>query len=409
MSTKQPSAKPSICLVYDRVTTRYGGAEYLLQQLLQIFPDSPLYTIFYNPNAATWVEKKRVRAVITMPGAFTDILQKLSTPILPLAFESLDLSSYDIVISVSSAEAKGVLTRPNQLHINYLFSSPKYLSKSSEKYLRSHAVFKIPGTFWLARFLFKYLSWWDQAAAARPDYIIPLSKMIYSQLTGSYARNLLEPIYPPVEIPTQLIPHKLTKKPFFLSLSRLVWYKRVDLAIAAAVKTNSVLVVAGTGTMQSQLHKQAAKHGYIRKKKQSIATALTEAENERKLLIFLNAVTDQEKASLLASAQATIQMGKEDFGIVAVESLAHGTPVILYSKSGAAEVVRNGRDGLVLPTQSIQALAVAISKIRQVQFSRSDLREQAVKVSAKQFQKAIQTIVYDVWKSHTRGVKTYAT
>ncbi len=403
------SPKPKICLVYDRVTTKYGGAEYLLQQLLEVFPDAPLYTVLYNPKIANWVEQNRVRAVLTTTSPLTNVWQKLLTPFLPLAFESLDLNEYNIIISISSAEAKGVLTSPNQAHINYLFSPPKYLAKESASYLRSHGVFKIPGLLTLAQLPLKYLRWWDQAAAARPDHIIPISKRMAAHLRGSYAKNLLDPIYPPVAMPKGPVKTQQTATPYFLSLARLVWYKRIDLAIAAALNTNALLVIAGEGTMGRTLLAQAGKSAYERRKTQTIAQCICDANNSGKHIVFLNAVTQQEKSALLSAAIATIQMGKEDFGIVAIESLSHGTPAILFAKSGAAEIVRNGQDGLVLFSQTTSSLSDAFERINTMHFSDESLRKQAKKVSAKMYQKAIKTIVYDVWKTHSNGVKNYAT
>lgn len=403
------SPKPKICLVYDRVTTKYGGAEYLLQQLLEVFPDAPLYTVLYNPKIANWVEQNRVRAVLTTTSPLTNVWQKLLTPFLPLAFESLDLSEYDIIISISSAEAKGVLTSPNQAHINYLFSPPKYLAKESASYLRSHGVFKIPGLFTLAQLPLKYLRWWDQAAAARPDHIIPISKRMAAHLRGSYAKNLLYPIYPPVAMPKGPVKMQQTATPYFLSLARLVWYKRIDLAIAAALNTETRLVIAGEGTMKSSLLAQAGEHAYKRQSGQTISQCFTHAAKTSKTIIFLNNVSPDEKNQLLSDAIATIQMGKEDFGIVAVESIAHGTPAILFAESGAAEVIRNKQDGVILTAQSQSDLLLAFTQIKNMHFSASDSRKQAEKVSKKKYQNAMKTIVYDVWKTHFIGVKNYAT
>ncbi|NCN82906.1 MAG: glycosyltransferase family 4 protein [Candidatus Pacebacteria bacterium] len=409
MSTATHLPKPKICLVYDRLTTQYGGAEYLLQQLLEVFPDAPLFTALYNQSIIKWVDKKRVHALLTTRSQIANKLYPFFAPLLPLAFESLDLSSYSIVISISSAEAKGVLTNPNQLHINYLFSPPKYLKTKNNAYLRSYGVFKLPGMLALAQLPLRYLRWWDQAAAARPDYIIPISKTMHTQLSGSYAKNSLAPIYPPVAAQTAAHSGKSpTKKPYFLSLSRLVWYKRIDIAIAAAQNTNSLLLIAGEGTMKSELQKQAGQLAANRLVGESITECVKNALANEQIIIFLGPVSPQEKNNLLSNAQATVQMGTEDFGIVAIESLAHGTPAIVFSQSGAAEIIRNERDGLVLANQTEKDLSLAFKRVQMMTFSPNNLREQAKKVSAEKYKKAMKTIVYDVWKTHCNGVKNYA-
>ena len=400
--------KPKICLVYDRVTTKHGGAEYLLQQLLSLFSEAPLFTALYDQTQTPWVQPKRVRASILNRWRIIKKWSEICTPLLPLAFEALDVSGYDIVISISSAEAKGVLTKPSQIHLNYLFSPPKYLEQKSSAYLRTYKVLKLPGMLTLAQAPLKYLRWWDQAAAARPDYIIPITTTMCKQLRGSYTKNLLPSIYPPIAIPSlpalknTAIP---TTQPYFLSLSRLVWYKRIDLVIAAALERQVILLVGGEGVMKHQLIKQANQAAGVRRNHETIAHCIEAARTQGKTIVFLGAVSDQEKTSLLIHAQATVQLGKEDFGLVAIESLAHGTPAIVFSQSGAAEIIRDQYDGFVLSEQSIPALSRAFTNIQTHIFSRSSLRKRAQIVAAQQFKKAMKTIVYDVWKSHIAGEK----
>ena len=409
MSTSPHSkTKPNVCLVYDRVTTKYGGAECLLQHLLDLFPAAPLYTAVYNPNRTPWVIPSRVRSSFASRWWFVRRWYQFFSPIFPLVFEQFDLSTFDIIISISSAEAKGVLTSPKQLHISYLFSPPKYLAKNNAAYLYSYKLLTIPAIRSLAELPLRYLRWWDQAAAARPDYTIPISNTIAKQISGSYTNIMLEPIYPPIAVPPlskikQAM--RLTTAQYFLSLSRLVWYKRVDLAVSVAQKTGDLLLIAGEGVMKKQLLKQADRRGAIRQKNELISDCIRRAIKHNRNIIFLNTVSEKEKTALLTHAQATLQLGKEDFGIVAIESLGHETPVILFADSGAAEVLRNKQVGILLASQNTKALERAFYEIKKMTFSPSYLRKLALSFSPEIYKRRMQKIVYDVWAIHKNGHK----
>src|SRR5258708_2622600 len=166
------STSPKVALVYDRVNTHYGGAENVLLALHQIYPSAPLYTSVYNPQTATWAKVFDVRTSFLQKFPFAKKFHRLYVALMPLAFESFDLSEFDIVISISSAEAKGVLTKPNQLHVCYLLTPTRYLWSHAEEYQKDWLTGPIRAL------IFNYLRWWDQSAALRPDIFIPISQLV---------------------------------------------------------------------------------------------------------------------------------------------------------------------------------------------------------------------------------------
>ena len=199
---------PRIALVYDRVNTPYGGAEKVLLALHQAFPQAPLFTSVFHPRAV-WAKIFKIKTSFLQKVPFANQLHRFFVPLMPLAFESLDLSMYDIIISVTSAEAKGIITRPNQLHVCYMLTPTRYLYSHRAHYEQTHWPFKIPLLNFFSRKLFDYLTWWDQVAAQRPDVIIPISGLVKKRIEKYYQRAVSDVIYPPVDLNEQK-----TKKDF---------------------------------------------------------------------------------------------------------------------------------------------------------------------------------------------------
>ncbi|MEA2056669.1 MAG: hypothetical protein U9O78_03095, partial [Patescibacteria group bacterium] len=163
-------------LVYDRVNTRYGGAEQILTAFFELFPQADLYTSVFDQEQAKWVKPHRVKPSFLQKLPLAKSRHRAFLPLMPFAFENLNLSDYDLVISVTSAEAKGVITKPEQLHLCYLLSPPRYLYSHRQRYLQSRLILKIPPFAFVAKKILDYLTWWDQVAIYRPDVVIPLSK-----------------------------------------------------------------------------------------------------------------------------------------------------------------------------------------------------------------------------------------
>src|SRR3972149_11167425 len=210
-------------LVYDRVN-KWGGAGRDLLALHELFPDAPLYTSVYNPKAALWAKvfPKVVPSFLnTIP--FAKDKHEHFAYLMPLAFESLDFSQYDLVISVTSEAAKGIITKPKTLHVCYCLTPTRYLWSHHELYFKD-PVFKA-----IAKPSIRYLKVWDKVAAHRPDIIVAQSKVVQERIKRCYKRSS-KIIYPPVNVEFFSRDLEVKKDKFFLLVSRLVAYKRVDLA-----------------------------------------------------------------------------------------------------------------------------------------------------------------------------------
>jgi glycosyltransferase involved in cell wall biosynthesis len=306
-------------------------------------------------------------------------------PLLPLAFESFDLSEYDIVISITSAEAKGVLTLPNQLHICYLLTPTRYLYSHVETYLdASKKIF--PGFKLLTTKVLDYIRWWDQAASSRPDAYISISRLVSSRLKKYYHKKAVACIYPPVSLQKSTknivatIPSNFDE--FYLVVSRFVPYKGIDLAIKATHKLNKKLLIVGSGPDKKTLQKLAA---------------TTEKPNN---IVFLENQSTQQIHALMKAAKALLMPGIEDFGITALESLAAGTPVILHTDSGAAELISHKKTGIHLQEVSVNGLIDAIEQLEQTTFLKQEMKKTVAKYDTTQFKNNIQQVVTTLWKEH---------
>lgn len=337
---------PRIALVYDRANTPFGGAEQVLLALHQAFPKAPLFTSVYHPRA-TWARNFKIKTSFLQKIPFAKNFHRYFVPLMPLAFESLDLSEYEIIISVTSAEAKGIITRPEQLHICYLLTPTRYLYSHRAHYEQTHWPFKVPIIRFFSQKLFDYITWWDQVAAHRPDVMIPISQLVKTRAEKYYKRELKAPIYPPFN-PTELTSdsEEYSLKPFylpdeyFLIISRLVPYKRIDLAIRAAQKLNKNLVIIGSGPDFNRLQKIASEK-----------------------IFFLGQVSLIQKKSILSQAKAVLMPGLEDFGITAIEALLSQKQIILHQNSGAAELIKKQPGVILLKKLSISDLTTALKKV----------------------------------------------
>ncbi len=356
-------------LVYDRVNTRYGGAEQVILALNQLFPDAPLYTSVYDAKQALWAQDLTVK---------TSFLQKLPrakqnhrvyVPLMPLAFEQLDLSNFELIISVTSAEAKGVITKPEQTHLCYLLSPPRYLYSHQQEYLQSRPFLNFFGINLVTQQLLNYLEWWDQAAIHRPDYVIPLSKVIQQRVKTYYDLETLEPIYPPIDVPDTQQTASLAKlklpKNFNLVVSRLVPYKKIDLAIRASQKLEQPLVIVGAGPQLRHLTQLAYPH--------------------KTPIIFLGAQPQEIVNSLLAQAKLLLSPGQDDFGLVALQANLQGTPAVINAESGVSEILIDEVGGVKLPSLSVTSLERAIQRADHLDFKSDIMKQVAQRHTTQEF------------------------
>ncbi|MFV1917714.1 MAG: glycosyltransferase, partial [Patescibacteria group bacterium] len=292
-----------VALVYDRVN-KWGGAERVLLALHELFPNAPLFTAVYHPQKATWAKKfpEVIPTFLNKVSYFRDKHELLGT-FTPIAFETLNLYDYDLVISVTSEAAKGVITKPPTTHICYCLTPTRYLWSHYDTY------FKGPTFKAVSKPVVLYLRHWDRIAAQRPDVMVAISSAVQKRIEKYYKRES-KIIYPPVEV--EKFRSKGTgqmRDNFFLVVSRLTPYKRVDLAIEAFNELGFPLVIAGTGREEARLKSMAKKN-----------------------VKFVGELTDRLLAQYYKRCSALIFPQEEDFGLTAVEAQAAGAPVIAYGK-----------------------------------------------------------------------------
>lgn len=339
-----------VALVYDWVDS-WGGAERVLLALHKIFPQAPLYTSVYRPEKSRWAQEFNVK---------TSFLNKIPlprrwlSPLIPLAFESFSFDQYDLVISISSFAAKGIICKPDTRHLNYLLTPTRFLWVDPESYLKKpNFLTKLP---------YRYLQNWDKIAAWRPDKIVTISQTVKQRCREVYQRPSLV-IYPPVDL-TKFHPGKNKKGDFYLTVSRLVAYKKIAIVIKAFRQNGRQLKIVGCGPQAKKLKKLARGQGNIE---------------------FLGRLTDKELVRYYQESQGVIFPAREDFGLVPVEAQACGTPVIAYRAGGAIETIIPGKTGELFPQQTAASLQKTISKFEQKSYNRDNCIRQAQKFSRKKF------------------------
>ena len=322
-----------VAIVHDYLTQR-GGAERVVLSLSRLFPDAPIYTSLYDADdtypefAALDVRTSPLQRLPHRGPAFRRLL-----PLYPLAFDRLRLRGYDLVISSSSAFAHGVRVEGGT-HVCYCYNPPRFLYQR-ERYLASGTI----ASAWARHVLPPLLDLvrtWDQAAARRPDGYIAISAAVADRIDRIYGR-VAPVVHPPVDLPRAVGAPPEIGDPYVLVVSRLLDYKRVDLAVGAAAAVGVRLVVVGRGPEEARLRELAS--GDVE---------------------FRDGVSDAELGALLAGCSAVVQAGEEDFGLVPLEANAHGRPAVAFAASGALETVLDGVTGMLFREQTVESLAAAL-------------------------------------------------
>ena len=306
-----------IAVVCDWLVT-YAGAEKVLEQILNIYPEADLFALvdFLDDDKRDFIKHKKVITsfIQKLPKAKTKYRNYL--PFMPLAIEQLDLSDYDLVISSSHCVAKGVLTGPNQVHISYVHSPIRYAWDLQHQYLKEAGLTKgLKG--WIAKIILHYMKIWDTRTSNGVDYFIANSQFVAKRIWKCYRRKA-DVIYPPVDIKAFEFCDK--KEDFYLTASRMVPYKKMDLIVEAFTKMpDKKLVVIGDGPDFDKIQKIAQGHSNIQLMGYQSFNVLKDHMQRAKAFVFA---------------------AEEDFGITLVEAQACGTPVIAYGRGGALETVR---------------------------------------------------------------------
>jgi len=366
---------PRVAFIHDWLTV-FCGAEKVLEALLEIFPGAPVHTLVYRPESFknTLISKHPVHTSFIEKLPKAQKKYRLYLPLMPLAVEQFDLSEFDMVISSSSAVAKGVITGPDQLHISYVHSPIRYAWDLQHQYLRESGLDKGLKS-WIVRLILHKIRLWDTRTANGVDEFVTNSRFVARRIRKVYGRTATV-IYPPVDVDAFSLHEE--KDPFYLTVSRLVPYKKVGLIMKAfAAMPERRLVVIGDGPDYKKLAK--------------IATPNVE------LLGYQDATTLR---NYMQRARAFVFASEEDFGIVPVEAQACGTPVIAYGKGGVLETVKDGETGIFFFEQSEQAILDAIREFERNRdlFEAKRIRRHAEQFSRPRFQKQFSDFVNKRWR-----------
>lgn len=329
-----------IAIVCDWLTT-IGGAEKVVLALHNLYPEAPIYTSQYDSSKIDWFKDADVRTTWLQKLPKNSTFRKFLPVLRRLAFESLDLTQYDIVISSSGAEAKSVKkVKKGAIHINYCHSPTHYYWQRFDEYIKNPGFGLLNPLARLGlRILVKPMRRWDYAVAQRPDIMIANSSHIQKKIKEYYGRDSIV-IYPPVDVEQFQKNAKNKKRDGLIIVGRQVPYKRFDLAISAAIKLNKKLTVVGDGPLHRDLKRQAEGH---------------------KNITFKTGLSTGQIAKLLSESELFLFPGIEDFGIAPVEALASGTPVVAYNQGGALDYV-NKDTGIFFDSQKTENLITAIEK-----------------------------------------------
>jgi len=360
-----------IALIHDYLI-RFGGAERVFLSLRKIFPKAEIFTLLYDKKkmGQYFPENKiNVSFLQKFPG-FWRKRQKYLLPFIPMAPETFDLRDFDLVISSSNSFVKGVITRPQAIHICYCHSPMRFGWDAYSSYVQQQRKGHL--TNLAIRILMHYVRMWDKSAASRVDYFIANSKATAARIEKFYGRES-EVIYPPVIVGDS--PRNTGAAPeqnHFLIVSQLTPYKQIDLAVSAFSKLNLPLVIIGEGPDKKRLQEMAG-------------------DSVR----FLGWQTDGEVKQHLQNCLAFVFPGEDDFGIAPVEAMSFGKPVLAFRRGGATETVLEGITGEFFDDPTSEGLADGVRRIliNIDNYSPLLIRKRAEKFSQERFERAIKEFV----------------
>ncbi|AKT92199.1 glycosyltransferase family 4 protein [Campylobacter gracilis] len=368
-------------LIHDWFST-YAGAEKCVESFTDIWDDFEIYSLI------DFLSDADRNKILKGKRAHTSFIQKLPfakdkyrnyLPLFPLAIEQFDLSGYDVVLSSSHAVAKGVLTHSNQLHIAYVHTPIRYAWDLYYQYLRESGLDRgLKGM--LAKYFLHKIRLWDASTANRVDHYVANSRYIARRIKKTYGKPS-DVIYPPVDVDKFTL--REAKEDFYLTASRMVPYKKIDLIVEAFSQTDKKLLVIGDGPDMAKIKSKAGKN-----------------------VELLGFTDDETMADLMGRAKAFVFAAEEDFGITPVEAQACGTPVICFGRGGARETVLDGESGLYFMEQNTKELLAAVAKFEQNydKFEPVKIRENSLKFSRARFEAEIKSYVEKKYEEFKDGL-----
>jgi glycosyltransferase involved in cell wall biosynthesis len=362
-----------VALVHDWLN-QIGGAEFVLENLVDMFPGAPIYTSMYWREAMPDAYRQwdiRTSWMDRLPGIRRH--HRLYFPLYPLSFEGFDLAAYDVVLSNKSGFCHGVVTPPETLHICYCLTPTRYVWRYHD-----YALHEGMGAVCQAALapVLSCLRVWDRLAADRVDRFIAISTEVRRRIAKYYRRDA-EVIYPPVD--TRCFTIAPSHDDYYLVVGRLVPYKRTDLAVRACTQLGLPLKISGTGRDLSRLRQMAGP-----------------------TVEFLGRVPDEELCELMARCKAFLFPGAEDFGITPVQAMAAGRPVIAYASGGALDTVVEGVSGMLFHEQSVEALVEALERFDATCYDAQVVRRHAEQFDVTVFRQKIKDYVVRAYEEHER-------
>ncbi len=363
-----------VALIHDHLA-QMGGAEKVLQVLVEMFPNAPIYTLLYDEeNIKKNFQNVKIEPSIIqkMPGGIRHY--KWYMPFMPMAVEFFDLTGYDVVLSSTSSFAKGVITTPDTLHICYCHTPTRYVWSDTHQYINELKYNK-----WFKKaisLVLNYIRIWDRQAADRVDKFIANSKTVQKRIRKYYKTDSTI-IHPNIEEEKFYISNEI--KDYFLVGCRLVPYKRIDIVIQAFKKLGLDLKIFGDGPDMERLKEIAA---------------------GAKNIQFLGRVSDQDRSQLFAECRAYINPQTEDFGLTIVEALASGRPVIAMGRGGATETVDAGKSGIFMNAETAAEVERAVLEFQKhgVAWTPQEIRNRALEFSKESFKRKMMAFIEGEYK-----------
>jgi glycosyltransferase involved in cell wall biosynthesis len=368
-----------VALVHDFLN-QWGGAERVLDALHELYPDAPVFTLMYDEERTQGHFRGWDLRTSFLQFPWIASLRKYAWPLYPLAIEFFDLSAFDLVISSSNSYAKGVITRPETLHICYCHTPTAYLWVRPHEYLGQQRLGPVTGA--VTRMVAHRQRQWDRLAAERVDVWVANSKNVRERIKKFYRKESTV-IYPPVDCRRFSISRKSDN--YFLYVSRLSGYKNPGLVIEVFNRLRLPLILIGTGDELPRLKSLAKKN-----------------------ITFTGWIPDEEAAKYYRQCRALIFPVEEDFGLVPLEAMASGRPVIALKKGGAQETVIENKTGLFFEEPTETKLSAAIRHFLKIErsFDSKTIRGHSQKFDRQVFLDRIKRFVNEAWEGHRRKVKT---
>ncbi|MFB4159247.1 glycosyltransferase family 4 protein [Geomicrobium sp. JSM 1781026] len=362
-----------VAIVHDWLTT-YAGSEKVVEQLLRIYPNADLFSIvdFLDDSQRSFIMNKPVNTTFIQKLPLAKRRYRNYLPLMPIAIEQLDVSTYDLIISSSHAVAKGIITGPDQLHISYVHSPIRYAWDLQHQYFKdANLNTGLKGI--IAKIMMHYMRMWDYRTSNGVDYFISNSFFIGKRINKVYGRESTV-IYPPVDVSS--FSFYIPKEDFYLTASRMVPYKKMDLIVKAfSNMPDKKLIVIGDGPDFNKIKETAASN-----------------------IELLGYQSFEKLISYMQRAKGFVFAAEEDFGITPVESQACGTPVIAYGKGGALETVKNTKElktGIFFYKQDVESIKNAVIEFESQSFDYLKIRDHALNFSPDIFKSKFKEFVLE--------------